>query len=56
MAATEDAHYVVTKQVKKGRTISEIELPGKKERVTELARMLGGHSDTARNHAKALLK
>ena len=56
VAAPADAHYVVTKQVKNGRTISEIELLGKKERVTELARMLGGQSDAARKHAEALLK
>jgi DNA repair protein RecN (Recombination protein N) len=56
VAAPADAHYVVTKQVRNGRTISEIELLGKKERVTELARMLGGQSDAARKHAEALLK
>jgi DNA repair protein RecN (Recombination protein N) len=56
VAAPADAHYVVTKQVKNGRTISEIELLGKKERVTELARMLGGQTDAARRHAEALLK
>ena len=56
VAAPASAHYVVTKQVKNGRTISEIELLGKKERVTELARMLGGQSDAARRHAEALLR
>jgi DNA repair protein RecN (Recombination protein N) len=56
VAAPADAHYVVTKQIKNGRTISEIQLLGKKERVTELARMLGGQSDAARKHAEALLK
>jgi DNA repair protein RecN (Recombination protein N) len=55
VAAPADAHYVVTKQIKDGRTISGIELLGKKERVTELARMLGGQSDAARRHAEALL-
>jgi DNA repair protein RecN (Recombination protein N) len=56
VAAPADAHYVVTKQVKDGRTLTEIALLGKKERVTELARMLGGQSDAARRHAEALLK
>jgi len=56
VAAPADAHYVVTKQMKNGRTISEIELLGKKERVTELARMLGGQTEAARKHAEALLK
>ena len=56
VAAPADAHYVVTKQVKEGRTISEIALLEKKSRVTELARMLGGQSEAARKHAEALLK
>jgi DNA repair protein RecN (Recombination protein N) len=56
VAAPADAHYVVTKQIKNGRTISEIHLLGKKERVTELSRMLGGQTDAARKHAEALLK
>jgi DNA repair ATPase RecN len=46
----------VTKQVKEGRTISEISLLNKKERVTELTRMLGGQTDAARKHAEAMLK
>jgi DNA repair protein RecN (Recombination protein N) len=56
VAAPADAHYVVTKQVVNGRTISEITLLDKKSRVTELARMLGGQGDAARKHAEALLK
>jgi DNA repair protein RecN (Recombination protein N) len=56
VAASADAHYVVTKQVKEGRTISGIQLLDKPARVTELARMLGGQSEPARKHAAALLK
>ena len=56
VAAPADAHYVVSKHVKEGRTISEIELLDKKTRVTELARMLGGQTDAARKHAEALLR
>lgn len=56
VAAAADAHYVVTKQVKNGRTISEIELLGKRARVVELTRMLGGQGDAAWKHAEALLK
>jgi DNA repair protein RecN (Recombination protein N) len=56
VAAAADAHYVVSKSVKNGRTISEITLLDKKLRVTELARMLGGQTDAARKHAEALLK
>jgi DNA repair protein RecN (Recombination protein N) len=56
VAAAGVAHYVVSKQVKEGRTISEISLLNRKERVTELTRMLGGQTDAARKHAEALLK
>jgi DNA repair protein RecN (Recombination protein N) len=56
VAAHASAHYVVTKQIKEGRTISEITLLNKKDRVTELARMLGGQSEAARKHAEELLK
>jgi DNA repair protein RecN (Recombination protein N) len=56
VAAHAVAHYVVAKQLKEGRTISEIALLNKKDRVTELARMLGGQSDAARRHAGELLR
>ena len=56
VAAPADAHYVVTKQVRDGRTISEIALLDKQSRVAELTRMLGGQSDAARKHAEALLR
>ena len=55
VAAQATAHYVVSKETRSGRTISHIELLEAKERVTELARMLGGQSDAARKHAAALL-
>jgi DNA repair protein RecN (Recombination protein N) len=56
VAAAADAHYVVSKTVKNGRTISDITLLDKKSRVTELARMLGGQTEAARKHAEALLR
>ncbi len=56
VAAPADAHYVVTKEVAGGRTISQIEQLDKKSRVVELTRMLGGGSDAVRKHAEALLK
>ena len=56
VAAHGAAHYVVTKQLRDGRTVSEIALLNKRDRVTELARMLGGQSDAARKHAEELLK
>jgi DNA repair protein RecN (Recombination protein N) len=55
VAAHADAHYMVSKQVKAGRTISEMTLLGNEDRVTELARMLGGQTSAARRHAEALL-
>jgi len=55
VASAADAHYVVSKQVRNGRTVSEITLLDQPARVTELARMLGGQSEAARNHAQALL-
>jgi DNA repair protein RecN (Recombination protein N) len=56
VAAPASAHYVAAKQVKAGRTLSEITLLDPPARVTELARMLGGQTDPARKHAEALLK
>jgi DNA repair protein RecN (Recombination protein N) len=56
VAAHADAHFVVSKEVCDGRTLSKIELLNKGRRVEELARMLGGASSAARKHAEALLK
>jgi DNA repair protein RecN (Recombination protein N) len=56
VAASGSAHFTVKKQVKDGRTISEITLLNEDERVAEIARMLGGQNDAARKHAKALVK
>lgn len=56
VAAQATAHFVVMKQLKDGRTVSEIKLLARKERVEELARMLGGAGTAARQHAEALLR
>lgn len=56
VAATADVHYVVSKELQAGRTISNIQRLDGKARVTELARMLGGQSDAARKHAEELLR
>ena len=48
-------HYQVSKQTRDGRTNSEITRLGPAERVTEIARMLGGQSEAARKHAEELL-
>ncbi|MCX6905925.1 MAG: DNA repair protein RecN [Verrucomicrobia bacterium] len=55
VAAQADAHLVVSKEVKAGRTVTEIALLDRVGRVSELARMLGGPTDAARQHAAALL-
>jgi DNA repair protein RecN (Recombination protein N) len=55
VAAHATQHYLVEKRVDAGRTISTINRLNDKQRVTELARMLGGQSDAARKHAEALL-
>jgi len=56
VAASATTHFVASKKTKDGRTTSEVTLLQKEERVTELARMLGGQTEAARNHAEALLK
>jgi DNA repair protein RecN (Recombination protein N) len=56
VAARASTHYVVTKQAKLLRTVTDIRLLDRRERVTELARMLGGQTDVARKHAEALLQ
>jgi DNA repair protein RecN (Recombination protein N) len=56
VAAQAHAHHVVIKQVKAGRTTTDIARLEGDARVTELARMLGGQSAAARQHAAALLK
>jgi DNA repair protein RecN (Recombination protein N) len=55
VAAAADTHFVVTKQVRDGRTLSDIQPLTRPQRVDELARMLGSQSDAARKHAEALL-
>ncbi len=56
VAAPASAHFVATKQMKAGRTVSELTLLESGERVTELARMLGGQTEAARRHAEEMLK
>ena len=55
VAAAADTHFVVTKQVREGRTVSDIQPLSAKQRVDELARMLGGQGEAARKHAEALV-
>ena len=55
VAAAASTHYVVSKEVTEGRTISTIRPLDAKSRLAEIARMLGG-GDAAKKHAEALLK
>ena len=55
VAAPASAHFIAVKQVRGGRTVSEIKLLSRDERLTELARMLGGQTEAARKHARELL-
>ncbi len=56
VAACASAHYVVSKRLEAGRSLTDIVLVEGKERITELARMLGGQSDAALAHAEALMR
>jgi DNA repair protein RecN (Recombination protein N) len=56
VAAHASEHYLVEKHVEASRTVSNITRLNEKQRVTELARMLGGQSNAARKHAEELLE
>jgi DNA repair protein RecN (Recombination protein N) len=58
IAALADAHFVVSKEVEKGRTFTNVERLSEKERVAEVARMLGGVKITeqTRRHAEEMVK
>src|SRR5256885_2255293 len=56
VAATASTHFVVTKDVARGRTFSNLHEVAGKARQEEIARMLGGKSDSALKHAASLLK
>ncbi|MDQ2919488.1 MAG: DNA repair protein RecN [Verrucomicrobiota bacterium] len=55
VAAAASSHFVVTKEVSHGRTFSELREVKGKARQEEIARMLGGKSDSALKHAATLL-
>jgi DNA repair protein RecN (Recombination protein N) len=56
VAATASSHFVVTKDVTRGRTFSNLHEVTGKTRQEEIARMLGGKSDSALKLAASLLK
>jgi DNA repair protein RecN (Recombination protein N) len=55
VAARAQHHFVVSKSVAEGRTLTQVQPLGEEQRVTEISRMLGGQSKTARELASALL-
>jgi DNA repair protein RecN (Recombination protein N) len=56
VAATASSHFVVTKEVVRGRTYSQLREISGKGRQDEIARMLGGKSESALQLAASLLK
>jgi len=56
VAATASSHFVVTKDVMRGRTFSDLHEVSEKVRREEIARMLGGKSESALQLASSLLK
>lgn len=58
IAALADSHYVVQKGVVKGRTFTSVQRLNDRERVAEVARMLGGVKITekAKRHAEEMVK
>jgi DNA repair protein RecN (Recombination protein N) len=56
VAATASSHFVVTKEVVRGRTYSQLREVTGKGRQEEIARMLGGKSESALELAATLLK
>jgi DNA repair protein RecN (Recombination protein N) len=58
IAALADRHFVVQKEVEKGRTFTRVKLLSEKERIAEVARMLGGIKITeqTRRHAEEMVR
>jgi len=55
VASLADSHFVVAKEVQDNRTKSSIRQITDEARIEELARMLGGKVESAREHARSLL-
>jgi DNA repair protein RecN (Recombination protein N) len=56
IASMADHHYNVYKDAQSGRTVTLVKQLTKEEKVSEIARMLGGDSAIAKKHAEELLK
>ncbi|OHD55363.1 MAG: DNA repair protein RecN [Spirochaetes bacterium GWF1_51_8] len=55
IASKANSHYYVAKDVRDGKTYTQVRTLTEAERVNEVARMLGGESDTSIAHAKEML-
>ncbi|HEU4343340.1 MAG TPA: DNA repair protein RecN [Candidatus Binatia bacterium] len=58
IAALADAHYVVRKEVSKGRTLTRVDRLSPEEKIEEVARMLGGIklTEKTRRHAEEMVR
>ncbi|HXV48231.1 MAG TPA: DNA repair protein RecN [Candidatus Binatia bacterium] len=58
IAALAESHFVVQKEVEKGRTFTNVQRLGDRERIAEVARMLGGVKITeqTRRHASEMVR
>jgi DNA repair protein RecN (Recombination protein N) len=56
IASQADHHYHVYKEEKAGRTVTRVVKLSEKEKVDEIARMLGGETAISRQHAQELLR
>jgi DNA repair protein RecN (Recombination protein N) len=58
VAAQGNHHFKVSKSQAGDKTISQVQVLGRSDRVEEVARMLGGATitDTTRRHARELLE
>jgi DNA repair protein RecN (Recombination protein N) len=55
IAAFGDTHFSIAKEVRGERTVTRVTRLGDEARVEELAEMLGGQSEEARQAARAML-
>jgi DNA repair protein RecN (Recombination protein N) len=56
IASIADAHYLVHKSAKAGRTVTRARRLSGDEKVDEISRMLGGKTEISEKHARELLK
>lgn len=58
IAALADSHYVVRKEVSKGRTLTRVDRLSPEEKIEEVARMLGGIklTEKTRRHAEEMVR